>query len=269
MIDILLPTYNGARFIIQQLDSIINQDYDDWRLIIRDDGSKDNTINIVYSYMNMYPDRIRLVEDKLGNIGTSGSNNELMKYVSSDYFMFCDQDDIWKQDKISKSLAKMRKLEEQFPHEPILVCSDATCIDEESREICHSFYESQKFQDVCDNVYKLLALNIVQGSTALMNAKVLEVVKCVPSFIFHDWWTAVICAYYGHVCYIHEALLLYRQHGNNVVGANCVGFKYIATKLLHIKRQWHMYSTMYKMLPFRPSVAKWIFYKIVLNIRRL
>lgn len=269
MIDILLPTYNGEKFLKQQLDSIINQTYSDWRIIIRDDGSKDSTLLILSQYKKKYPSHFLIIKDNLGNLGTSGSNNILLKFVSSEYFMYCDQDDIWESNKIATTLAEMKRMETIYPNKPILVCSDACCIDQYNNIISSSFFANQKFIDVCDDVTKILALNIIQGSTAIMNNKLLEFMKHIPSTIFHDWWTAVICAYYGHVHYIHKPLLLYRQHNNNVVGANHIGIKYFWNKVIHLSKQIKIYTNMYKALPFKPNIFKWIYYKLSFNIRRL
>lgn len=269
MIDILLPTYNGAKYLPALIESILNQTFNDLRFIVRDDGSKDNTREVLKGYKDRHPSKFLLVEDTLGNQGTSGSNNVLIKYVTSDYFMFCDQDDIWEPNKIEESLNEIKKLEQENPGKPILVCTDALCFDENGKVTAQSFYESQKFQDVTDNYHKMLALNVVQGATALMNKKTLDYVKFIPKDLFHDWWTGVIVCYYGKVSYIHQPLLRYRQHSSNVVGANDVGLNYLASKLVNVKRQFKIYKSMYRNLPFKPSIIKWFFYKVLFNLRRI
>lgn len=269
MIDILLPVYNGGRYLQEQLDSIINQTYDDWRLIARDDGSTDNSMDIIRDYQTKYPGKFVVLEDSLGNQGASGCNHLLLQAVTSDYFMYCDQDDIWEKDKIEVTMGEMQKMEQSYPQLPILVCSDACCIDEDGEVLYPSFFENQKFIDVTDNVYKILALNVVQGSTALMNRAVKETIRFIPKNLYHDWWTAVNVVYYGKVVYIHKQLLRYRQHTRNVVGALDVGIAYHLKKLSHAKTQMHIYSTMYRQLSFKPSIWLWIYYKIAINIRRI
>lgn len=269
MIDILLPTYNGEKYIRQQVDSIIHQTYQDWRLIVRDDGSKDNTIQIVKDYCELYPKKIMYIEDDEGNKGTSGCLNILLKYVNSDYFMFCDQDDIWLENKIELLTKEMFRLERTYIDNPILVCSDASCINENNDVLCNSFFENQKFIDTTDDYCKLLALNVVQGSTTLMNKKVKEIIKYIPLNIYHDWWVAVNTAYYGKVHYVHKSLLLYRQHKGNVVGALEIDYKYLIAKILNFKKQILIYVHMYKLLSFHPSIIKWIYYKVIISMRRL
>lgn len=269
MIDILLPTYNGAKFLKPLIDSILNQTYKDIRFIVRDDGSKDSTREIIKSYKSQYPDKFVLVEDNLGNQGTSGCNNILIKHVTSEYFMYCDQDDIWETSKIEESLVEMNRQERKNPGKPILICTDAKCIDENDNVTAPSFYKSQKFQDVTGSYHKMLALNIVQGSTALMNKKVLKVMPFIPKDLFHDWWTAVIVSKYGVVSYIHKPLLRYRQHSSNVVGAYDIGLHYIYCKVKNFKKQIRIYVSMYRQLPFRPSIIKWAFYKTIINLKRI
>lgn len=269
MIDILLPTYNGAEFLPDLIDSIMKQTYNDFRFIVRDDGSNDNTWSIIKKYKERYPKKFLLVEDGFGNLGTSGSNNILIQHVSSDYFMYCDQDDIWEPTKIEESLSEMKRLEAEFPNKPILVCTDAVCFDEKGKITASSFFESQKFQDVTDSYHKMLALNIVQGATSLMNKNVLDVMTYIPKNLFHDWWTGVIVSKYGVVRYIHKPLLRYRQHSANVVGANDVGWNYFKRKLQNIRKQMRIYASMYKQLPFKPSILKWAYYKIIINLTRI
>lgn len=269
MIDILLPTYNGATFLPPLLDSILNQTCNDIRIIVRDDGSKDNTWEVIKGYKEIYPEHFLLIEDNLGNLGTSGSNDVLIRYVTSEYFMFCDQDDIWELNKIEVCLKEMKRLETQNPYKPILVCSDACCFDENDNITATSFFESQKFCDVTDNYHKMLALNVVQGATTLMNKKVLDVVKFIPKDLFHDWWVGVIVCHYGKVSYIHKPLLKYRQHSSNVVGALNVGSQYLWNKFSHVRKQWKIYNSMYKQLPFKPSILKWGYYKLIINLTRL
>lgn len=269
MIDILLPTYNGEVFLRQLLDSILAQSYKDWRMIVRDDGSEDYTVDIIRDYIRRFGDKFILIEDDLGNLGTSGSNDVLIRHSSSQYFMFCDQDDIWSHEKISACLEEIQSIESAHPGIPVLVCSDACCIDQQNNLICKSFFKSQKFIDTTDSLYKMLALNIVQGSTTLMNSKVRNVVTKIPSDCLHDAWVACIVKYYGIVSYLHKPLLQYRQHNNNVVGALDIGPWYLLKKIIHIVSLYKSYYSNFQKLPFRPSMLIWIYYKAIINIKRV
>lgn len=253
----------------QLLDSILNQTNNDWKMIIRDDGSTDSTIAIIKDYINKFENKFFLIEDTLGNLGTSASNDLLMHSSESEYFMFCDQDDIWKPEKIDVCLEAMHNIERTNQNIPILICSDACCIDEHNKLICDSFFSSQKFIDTTDNLYKMLALNIVQGSTTLMNSEVRDVVKFIPKNYLHDAWVACIVKYYGIVQYIHRPLLEYRQHGGNVLGALDVGPRYLSDKMIGVFRLIGDYKRHFNNLPFHVSMFKWLYYKLLINIRRL
>lgn len=270
MINILMSTYNGATFLHQQIDSIINQTYTNWRLIIRDDGSSDATRTIIESYALSHPDKIVIVDKGTSNLGSTKSFERLLDFVESDYFMFSDQDDIWRADKIENTLLEMNRIETLYGKNiPIMVCSDAQCIDTNGNMICPSFFLSQKFIDTTKRDIDLLALNVVQGSTALMNRKVLDYVRPFPKYVIHDQWIAVITAHYGKVSYLHEQLLLYRQHGHNVLGALNIGTGYFIRKISNIKRQMRIYYSFYKHLPFRPNIIKWAYKKLYYSVTRL
>ena len=98
-IDILMATYNGEKYLAEQIDSIICQTYKNWNLLIRDDGSSDNTFKILKEYEKK-DDRIKIIKDKKGNLGIAKNFEELLKISSSELIMFSDQDDVWKKDKI-------------------------------------------------------------------------------------------------------------------------------------------------------------------------
>lgn len=270
MVDILLSTYNGEKYIRQQIESIISQTYKDWFLIIRDDGSSDDTIRIIEEYALSFPDRIKIVDKGTSNLGSTKSFERLLDFVENDYFMFSDQDDIWCKDKIGVSLSEMHRIEALYGKNiPLMVCADAECIDVEGNMICPSFFVSQKFVDTTKTDIDLLALNVVQGSTTLMNKKVIDYVRPFPNYVQHDQWIAVITAHYGKVSYLHEQLLLYRQHGHNVLGALDVRASYFFHKIVNIKKQMRIYYSFYMHLPFKPSIIKWAYKKLYYSIIRL
>lgn len=268
-IDILMSTYNGEKYLKLQIDSILSQSYQNWRLLVRDDSSSDNTLSILESYMHKYPNQVFLVDRGTPNLGSSKSFARLLDFVEGDYFMISDQDDIWLPNKIEQTMIEMHKLELKYGNMPLMICCDAKCIDVNNDEICPSFYESQKFIDTTDKDLKLLALNVVQGSTSLMNKKVLDYVKPIPAYVLHDQWIAVITAHFGKVVYLHKQLLLYRQHDKNVLGALNVGLLYFVNKIRHFKKQLQIYESFYNSLPFKVNVGYWILLKVYYTMRRL
>ena len=128
MVEILLATYNGKKYLKQQLDSLLNQTFEDFKIIIRDDSSKDKTMDIIMEYKEKYPEKIKVIEDDV-KCGSSVSNfMQLIKHATAPYIMFCDQDDYWLPNKIEISLKKMRQ-EENDKNKPILIYTDYKVVD--------------------------------------------------------------------------------------------------------------------------------------------
>ena len=125
-IAILMATYNGENYLREQIDSILCQTNQDWTLYVQDDGSKDATLDIIKSYDD---ERIVLVDVGLTRQGACMNFMSLLNMVESEYYMFCDQDDVWFVDKVEKSLGRMKKEEMYYGKDkPILVFSDASVI---------------------------------------------------------------------------------------------------------------------------------------------
>ena len=132
-IDILLATYNGSQYLPEQLDSILSQSYGNINVIIRDDGSSDNTVMIIKEY-EQKDNRVKLLNDSLENLGFVRNFEELMKNSTSDYIMFSDQDDIWYNDKVEISYARMKAIEESNGKScPILVHTNSRIMNYETR----------------------------------------------------------------------------------------------------------------------------------------
>ncbi len=129
LIDILMATYNGERFVGEQIESIQAQTYGNWRLLVSDDCSTDATLNVVRRYA-AEDDRIRIVSDGVRYGGARENFFALMKMTDAAYVMFCDQDDIWRDDKISVEISVLLNSERSHgPSCPIMVHSDLALID--------------------------------------------------------------------------------------------------------------------------------------------
>lgn len=224
MVDIILPTYNGGKYLEELIDSIIQQSYTNWRIIIRDDGSNDNTKEIIKSKQQQEKDRIFVIEDELGNLGVLKNVLTLLKVAKGDYIMLCDQDDVWFDNKIEIMVKCIMKHENNEGDMPILAFSDSVVSDSNLRVINSSFW---KYSDI--NVDKislsnLLHRNIVQGAASIFNKELLLLVNqtnanLLDKTIYHDWWIASIASIFGKIYHIDYKLMFYRQHKSNVVGA--------------------------------------------------
>lgn len=221
MISILMSTYNGEKYIREQIDSILSQTYSDWKLYVRDDGSKDNTVAIIDYYMDVYPDKIFLCRDLLGNLGPGRSFMTLLENIDGDYYMFCDQDDVWLPSKIEMSMLKMRECEELYLDKPLCVFTDLKIVDSDLKLISNSMWKSLKISSLrCNDFYFLTCSWVVTGCTMLLNRRVKDFVFPYSDKIMHDYWISMILSKKGYNIPFDSSTILYRQQSHNVVGAN-------------------------------------------------
>ena len=239
MIDILMATYNGEKYLDEQINSIIKQTYKDWTLYIRDDGSNDNTDEIIKKYVKMYPDKIIYIKDKKQGLGAKGNFGELIKYSQSEYCMFSDQDDVWCENKIEISLNKIKNIESKNGKKiPILIHTDLYVVDEDLNIMNDSFWKYQNLNPNAIQMNELLVQNNVTGCTMMLNKSLLDLSKDIPSkCIMHDWWIALVASCFGKIETLNESTILYRQHGNNEVGAHKYrSLDFIKSKIKNINK---------------------------------
>ncbi len=224
-IGILMATYNGEKFIAEQLDSILNQTYQNWLLLIHDDGSNDNTVNIIKHYQKLYPEKIIFIDDKVKCGGAKENFAHLIRIAKEEfnfnYVMFSDQDDVWLPEKIEITLDKMLELEKKYgKNKPILVHTDLKVVDRNLKMIAESFWEYQKIDPLNNSLNCLLLENTVTGCTMMVNRVLLNKIKFDKNAIIHDWWIALICRLNDGIIFpIKQQTILYRQHGKNDTGA--------------------------------------------------
>lgn len=231
---ILLSTYNGENFLRAQLDSLFAQTYPDYVILARDDGSQDATKKILADYAIRSPDKLKIIRDDSGNLGASGSFAFLIDYalrhkaefdVESTYLMFCDQDDVWHEDKMTKQVNAMLATEAEEGSarrgtKPILVHSDLQVVDESLRLIAESMARYQGLETGRNSFANLLISNLVTGCTALINeALARKALPIADDAIMHDWWLALVASCFGKIVYLDTPLVQYRQHGSNTIGA--------------------------------------------------
>lgn len=231
-VDILLSTYNGSKYLRELIDSIINQTYQNWQLIIRDDGSKDDTFKIIQGFIKQFPEKIIYIDDQYYNLGPNQSFSKLMEYSNANYIMFCDQDDIWLNNKIELTIKKMLVLEGKYSDRPLLVHTDLTVVDKDLKIIFNSFWKYQKLNPECKNLNNIIIQNIVTGCSMMINKKLKELAQPIPTdAIMHDWWIALVASIYSGIYEIESPSILYRQHNENNIGAKKYSFYYYITRL--------------------------------------
>ncbi len=219
-VEILMSTYNGAAFLTEQLESIATQTHANWSLIVRDDGSTDETPRVIEGFRQLHPDKVRIAGNRGERLGASRSFATLLQFSTAPYVMFADQDDVWMEDKIEATLERMRNAEAKHPGVPVLVHSDMEVVDSTLGIIAESFWRHQNLDPEERSLKTLLVHNNVTGCAMMLNRALADAAVPVPSeAIIHDWWAALVAAGLGRIEYIDRPMVRYRQHGENVIGS--------------------------------------------------
>jgi glycosyltransferase involved in cell wall biosynthesis len=216
-VTILLCTLNGERFLAEQLASLESQTFRNWRLKVSDDGSSDGTKSILHAFQkSLEPGRVEIVDGPQRGAPANFLFQACAEDLASDYYAFCDQDDVWEADKLRRAIDA---LEQVVPGIPALYGSRTRLIDKDGNEIGFSplFRKKPEFRSA-------LVQSIAGGNTMVFNQVARELLAfCgadldVPS---HDWWLyQVVSACGGQVRYDAYPSVRYRQHAHNLIGAN-------------------------------------------------
>ena len=212
-IDILMATYNGEKYLVEQLDSIINQTYHNWNLLIRDDNSTDKTLEIIQNY-HKKDKRIKILKDNKGNLGIVRNFEELLKSSESEFIMFSDQDDIWVENKLDMYL----KMIEKIKNKGFMIHSDAILFDKNKSNILKDTFISKKaINKGLENVFFNY---FVQGATILISKEIKNFILPFPKEVYlHDRYIHLISELFFERIFVNKALIYYRQHGDNQIGA--------------------------------------------------
>ncbi len=209
-VQILLSTYNGEPFLAELLDSLLEQDYPHLRILARDDGSSDGTVDILKKYRSEH----QTIEVFAGeNLGFVQSFFELLKKVDpeTEYIGFCDQDDVWLPDKVSRAVKAMSGPSREGP---TLYGSRLKIVDQGLNALSDSTIPPRRLS--FDNA---LVESSVVGCTMLFNRSGYELLARYPDDVIgHDWWVYLVFSAFGEIIYDPEAKILYRQHDKNVYG---------------------------------------------------
>lgn len=224
MLSILLATYNGMPFVTDQLQSLIGQTVTDWTLWARDDGSTDGTV-VALRRAAERDHRIRLLDYDGRRLGSSLNFATLLaaSYQASPaaYVMFCDQDDVWRPDKIEVTFQAMRQAETDVPAgTPILVHTDFEFVDEQLQPLGSLATAVRRLSSRTDSIFnRLLSQNFIYGCTMMLNSALVQACTPVPPEAEqHDYWVALVAAAVGRVVHLPTSTVSYRQHGSNVTG---------------------------------------------------
>ncbi|MGT2742050.1 glycosyltransferase family 2 protein [Streptococcus plurextorum] len=214
-VNILMATYNGEAYLAEQIESIQKQSFTEWELLIRDDCSKDRTIEIITDFAQK-DSRIKLINPgQAENYGVIKSFYTLVKHSTADYYFFSDQDDIWLPDKLALTLEEAKKHDQS---QPLMVYTDLKVVDQNLNLITDSMIRSQSHHANTE-LRQELTENTVTGGTSLINHALAQRWTVTEGLLMHDWYLALMASALGKLVYIDQATELYRQHDNNVLGA--------------------------------------------------
>lgn len=221
---VIMSTYNGKKYLKEQLDSILRQTYPDIDIYIRDDGSQDNTIRILHEYTKKHKN-IRI--EKGDNLGFTRSFMRALEAVDGyDYYAFCDQDDVWLEFKIERAVMKLDGVEDQS--RPVIYFSNYDFYDAEMNLVSHfkGYSSPPSFQNA-------LMESRALGACTVINSKARELMLKEKSDICgHDWWAYIICAGLGEVIYDPIVTMKYRRDGNN---ASVGGKSFLGLQIYRVK----------------------------------
>lgn len=231
-IEVLMATYNGEKYLKEQIESILNQTYENIKLIISDDCSQDGTRDILKEYENN--DRVKLIFQEK-NLGYIKNFEFLLSQVQEEYYMLSDQDDIWKPEKIEKSIKTLKTREAD------LVFGDLEVVDENLNTIYPSFNNYMKLTKKIESFEFEVELNYlyncITGCTVLSRRKFIKDIIPIPNkskYVAHDHWMGLIISTKGKLVYMPEKLIKYRQHGDNEIGTEKISHKF--TKLDDVRK---------------------------------
>jgi len=213
---ILLSTFNGEKYLAEQLDSIAAQTCQDWIIVASDDGSRDGTLSILEHYRHRFGhDRLRIVQGPGQGFAANFLSMATDTSISAHFFAFCDQDDLWHPDKLERAFAW---LEQQPPAKASLYCSRTRLVDEGGRPqgLSPLFGKPPSFRNA-------LVQSLAGGNTMVFNQCARDLLAKAGNIpvISHDWWLYILTSgNEGHIHYDPRPTIDYRQHGRNLIGAN-------------------------------------------------
>lgn len=231
-VDILMAVYNGEKYIENQLLSLLQQKHKNWQLYIQDDGSTDSTLAIVKRYKDS-DSRITIIENNVKKQGAGRNFLSMIEYSQSDYALFCDQDDIWLENKISDMVSFANSKNMNATSVPGIIYADGYAFSDESGDIDFggiSHNHARRLNDF------LFFNSGYQGCSILMNKPLKDLVANYSGFIYlHDDIVSLVAHAFDNVYFLPKKLMLYRQHRGAVTGNKSFSQKGIFSKLLSVK----------------------------------
>ncbi|MEQ1667694.1 MAG: glycosyltransferase family 2 protein [Sulfuriferula sp.] len=232
LVSVVMATYNGEKYLRQQLDSILEQTYQHIELIAVDDASTDKTPSILEEYAAL-DSRVHVFPAEK-NLGLVANFERGLRLASGEFVVLADQDDIFRKNKIEWQLAALQDHSDRD-----LVMSDLSLIDADGKEIASSMWHYQRLNPKQGKPFRRLVYsNFATGCAMMFRRRLLELaLPFPPDCLVHDWWLAVVSvsSKAGGICLVNEPLTAYRQHSSNVIGAKAETTLTISAIIARIK----------------------------------
>lgn len=247
-VSVIMSTYNGEKYLKQQIDSILKQEGIKINLFIRDDGSTDKTVDIIKEYMK---ENKNILLFKENNVGATKSFFILCNYLNNngtkaDYYAFSDQDDVWDKNKLIRAINILNQDNKSTPN---LYYSNLKLVDNNLKFKGYLF----KRGIVKNTKGQSLAQIFTYGCTCVFNKEALNKICYldINANIYHDNWIYLVCKFLGNVYYDDESYINYRQHENNLSGTKNRGLKLLSERfkrLLNYNSMGHPFENMSKQI---------------------
>lgn len=216
---ILLATYNGEKYIEKQLNSLVRQSYINFTCFIHDDGSCDNTRNIIDYFIKK--DNRFVYVDGPSQHGAKCNFMYLLSNVESEYYLFCDQDDYWHPEKVDRLLSCIKEIEEDGTKPSLCFCN-LNVVDDAGKIISKDFMKYSGFYISRIDYKNILFKNVAPGCVMILNKQlrneVVRVRNC-SNIEMHDWWCIAVASIKGKCFFLNESLNDYYQHSTQQIGA--------------------------------------------------
>ncbi len=215
-LQIALATHNGGRFLPALLRSLEAQTVQNFRLLVADDGSTDDTLELLEALRARRPGQVEILRFEHPAGGASANFARLIDRLDCDYAMFCDQDDVWLPHKVAVSLERIQALEGEIgPQAPIAVHTDLVITGSDLSRLHDSYWGYANLKPASNSFRRLLLQNTMTGCASIVNRALYRLARPIPPDAMYDGWIALTAAAFGRVEAIREAPILHRRHDAN------------------------------------------------------
>ncbi len=239
--DILLAAFNGTKYGPALLDSLLAQTNQNFNLLVRDDGSTDDTVAMLENYRPKFGGRMVVVGGGVPTGSAQGNFSILMQHSQADYVMFADIDDVWLPEKVDVTLRLLSEAEDGRVDVPVFVFTDVVPVNAELKPLSDSYWKYKKIDPkISQALNQSLVCPPMLGCASGVNRALLQRITPVPAGVTgHDWWGLLVASTFGNVRYSSERTMLYRLHGSNQSNQKEVSFTSYAktmNRVLDVRR---------------------------------